>query len=63
MIDRSTARAQILVLAGFALLGAWNIFDAHGPASRYLSAVMVAVCTFAAAWKFLRYRQRHRAVR
>ena len=63
MTERNTARVRIVMTIAVALLMVWQIFDASGPAPRYLAAAAMAGFTFVAAWLILRYRQRFRAVR
>ena len=55
MTDRAWARVQIVGLTLFALLAAWNVFDAQTAAARYLSTAMVAGLSAAVAWKLHRY--------
>ena len=63
MTERNTARARIVITVLVTLLMVWKIFDAPGPAPRYLAAAATAGFTFTAVWLILRYRQRFRAVR
>jgi hypothetical protein len=58
MTERNTERTRIVMAMFATLLMVWNIFDASGPAPRYLAAAATAGFTFTAVWLILRYRQR-----